>query len=306
MIYYPIIIAVDHGYGNIKTVNETFPSSIQACDHEPVYARDKMFWAGRWYAIGEGHKEFLDDKARDDDYYLLTMVAIAKELEHYGLTEAKVHLAVGLPLNWLGEQKDSFRDYLLRIHELGYTFNGTDYHVELVGAEVFPQGLAAVLPQLSRFTGSNVICDIGNGTMSIAFVVSGRLVTDKMFMEKYGTYQCTLAVREALMKKLHLSVTDREIEEVLCTGTGEVSASVLEVIRDTATEYVQGIMRSLREHGYNPETSKLYLMGGGACLVRNFGVYDEHRTTFNDDIRATAKGYLKLAEHRLRESGVLR
>ena len=62
------IIAVDHGYGNIKTVHEIFPSGIMPCADEPAFARDKLNWAGRWYIIGEGHKEFTDDKAQDEDY----------------------------------------------------------------------------------------------------------------------------------------------------------------------------------------------------------------------------------------------
>ena len=41
---------------------------------------------------------------------------------------------------------------------------------------------------------------------------------------------------------------------------------------------------------------RLYVLGGGSCLIRNFGVYDKTRVTINDDICATAKGYEYLAE----------
>ena len=298
-----IIIAVDHGYGNIKTVNTIFPSNIIAFDSEPAFALDKLYWAGRWYAVGDGHKEFLDNKTMDDDYLLLTMVAIAKELALKNQTEAYVHLAVGLPLTWVSQQNESFRKYLLRVPELQYTFNNVDYHVVLTGADVFPQGFSAVAPKLHEFTGTNMLCDIGNGTMSSMFIINGRPQNDKMFMEKYGTYQCTLAVREALMKRLHLSVNDREIEQVLCTGCSDsLSERVLEAIHEAAADYVAGIMRSLREHGYNEETTKLYLMGGGAALVKNFGEYDSSSVTFNEDIHATAKGYQALAEMKRRKA----
>ena len=292
-----IIIAVDHGYGNIKTVNTIFPSNIIACDGEPAFALDKLYWAGRWYAVGDGHKEFIDNKTLDDDYLLLTMVAVAKELALLHRTDAQVHLAVGLPLTWMGQQNESFRRYLLRVPVLDYTFNGVDYHVELTGADVFPQGFAAVAGHLRDFTGTNMLCDIGNGTMSSMFIINGRPQSDRMFMEKYGTYQCTLAVREALMKRLHLSVNDSEIDQVLCTGCSDsLSERVLDVIHDAAANYVKGIMRSLREHGYNEETTRLYVMGGGAVLVKNFGEYDKTSVTFNEDIHATVKGYQELAE----------
>ena len=65
------------------------------------------------------------------------MVAMAKELKLLGRTEAEVHLAVGLPLTWVGEQKDKFRTYFLRIPVLDYNYNGVDYHVELTGVSVY-------------------------------------------------------------------------------------------------------------------------------------------------------------------------
>ena len=35
----------------------------------------------------------------------------------------------------------------------------------------------------------------------------------------------------------------------------------------------------------------LYIMGGGGCLVKNFGVYDKESVIFIDDLHASAKGY---------------
>ena len=66
--------------------------------------------------------------------------------------------------------------------------------------------------------------------------------------------------------------------------------------QEIARQYVAGIMRRLREHEYNPELMKLYIVGGGGCLNRHFGENDPNRVTINDDIRATAKGYEFLAD----------
>ena len=48
---------------------------------------------------------------------------------------------------------------------------------------------------------------------------------------------------------------------------------------------------------------KLYVVGGGSCLIRNFADYDEKRVTINDDICATAKGYERMAEMSLGRGG---
>ena len=43
-------------------------------------------------------QEVKDTKVEDDSFYLLTLAAVAKELKRRGLAEAKIFLAVGLPL----------------------------------------------------------------------------------------------------------------------------------------------------------------------------------------------------------------
>ena len=77
---------------------------------------------------------------------------------------------------------------------------------------------------------------------------------------------------------------------------GRHQGGLPKTITDTATDYVEGIFQRLREHEYNPELMRLYVLGGGSCLIRNFSVYDASRVTINDDICATAKGYEYLAE----------
>ena len=71
------IIGIDHGYGNMKTANCCFPTGITAYEHEPLFTADMLVYGGRYYLIGEGHKEFAPDKIKDEDYYVLTLAAIA-------------------------------------------------------------------------------------------------------------------------------------------------------------------------------------------------------------------------------------
>ena len=82
------IIGIDNGYGNIKTANCCFPAGLTVHGAEPVFKDDLLVYDGRYYLIGTGHKEFKADKTGDDDYYILTLAAIARELNVYGLTDA--------------------------------------------------------------------------------------------------------------------------------------------------------------------------------------------------------------------------
>ena len=48
---------------------------------------------------------------------------------------------------------------------------------------------------------------------------------------------------------------------------------------------------------------KLYVVGGGGCLIRNFAEYDASRVIINEDICATAKGYEYMALVTLNRNG---
>ena len=113
------IIAVDHGYGNMKTANTVTPTGIKAYETEPIFTGNILEYNGIYYRIGEGHKEFIPDKAMDEEYYLLTLMAIARELNVFSIREADVHLAAGLPLTWIRNQREDFRSYLLQNPEIG-------------------------------------------------------------------------------------------------------------------------------------------------------------------------------------------
>ena len=73
------------------------------------------------------------------------------------------------------------------------------------------------------------------------------------------------------------------------------------LIRKTAEQYVAQIFQKLRDHDFDPKLMQLYVVGGGGCLIRNFGSYDKKRVTINDDICATAKGYEYLTEYYLKK-----
>ena len=171
---HPIIIGIDHGYGNIKTANCCFKTGVASFDKEPTFKSNLLIYEGRYYLIGEEHKEFTADKMADSDYYILTLAAIGRELNIRKQTSARVHLAAGLPLTWVSEQKDAFKKYLLQKGSVDFTFRGVEYHVDFTGADIFPQGFAAVSDHLRDFRGVNMLADIGNGTMNVMYINDRR------------------------------------------------------------------------------------------------------------------------------------
>ena len=275
------VIGIDHGYGNMKTANCCFPTGVMKSDTEPTFVSDLLVWNGKYYSIGVGHKEFTADKFNDEDYYILTLAAIARELRRERITEASVFIAAGLPLTWVSEQKAEFKKYLLQHSEVAFTFRNTEY----------------------RIKGVNMLCDIGNGTMNLLRIVNKKPNAQRMFTEKYGTHQCALLIREQMMRVHHATLDDAIITEILKKGTADIDGQYLDTVVKIAKEYSAGIFRRLREHEYDSKLMKLYVVGGGGCLIRNFAEYDASRVIINEDICATAKGYEYMALVTLNRKG---
>lgn len=298
-----MVIGIDHGYSNLKTANACFPACVSASDKEPAIAGDLLVYDGRYYTIGSGHREFTSDKVQDEDYYFLTLAGIGQEMWVNHLTNAKVYIAAGLPLTWLEKQRDDFRAYLLRNSHVDFTWRGDEYHVDIVGADVYAQGFSAVIAGIKAFTGVNMLCDIGNGTMNIMYINNRKPDRNQCYTENYGTYHCVQLIRKRFSEKYARNIPDAVIEEVIRTGSADIDKGCLVTIREGAREYVDEIQRRLREHDYDPRFMSLWITGGGGCLFKNFAEFDKDRVTFIDDICANAKGFEFLAEKHLKREG---
>lgn len=288
------IIAVDHGYGNIKTANTVTPTGITKYDSKPVFTGSILQFENCWYRIGEQHKEFIPDKASDDDYYLLTLYAIARELHREHLSEAKVHLACGLPLTWVRTQRETFRQYLLRKKDVRFTYNDIPYHVKISDCSIYPQGYPAIVSELDAFRGINMLADIGNGTMNIMYINNKKPMENRCWTEKCGVNQCMIRAKNAVLDQFGVRIDEAIIEQIFRYGTADIGQEYLNSICRIAEEYVSDIFSILRKYEYSPDLVKLHVTGGGASLVKHFGSYDPKRVKIIDDICAAAKGYEQL------------
>lgn len=93
------------------------------------------------------------------------------------------------------------------------------------------------------------------------------------------------------------------IEGFLRKGTADTSHRILSIMQMEAEKYTAEIFDKLSEYEYDPELVKLHIIGGGGCLIRNFGAYNSENVEIITDICATAKGYesLYLTESRMKK-----
>ena len=166
----PIMIGVDHGYAAMKTAHFSFPTGLVEYEHEPYTQKDVLEHGGKYYVVGSARQPLQRDKTATEDYYLLTLAAIAKELDYRGAERTtEVLLAAGLPLTSFGRDKKKFREYLLRDGKpVSFLYEGRDYAVTISDVMLFPQGYAAVLTQTELLDEPSVIvADIGGWTVDL-------------------------------------------------------------------------------------------------------------------------------------------
>lgn len=136
-----MIIGIDHGYYAIKTKQVCFPTGLMRYTYEPYTMQNVLQYGGAYYVCGTGRQTLVKDKTANDNYYLLTLAALAQEIrKRKGEKTAKVVLAAGLPLAGFGREKQKFKEYLFRKEQpVRFFYEGERYYALNLHA-VFSKG----------------------------------------------------------------------------------------------------------------------------------------------------------------------
>lgn len=300
----PLILGIDHGYGLIKTAHAVFCSGIKKIPTIPPFMHNILTYDGTCYAVGQTRQNHKADKTLSEDYYLLTLAAMAEELKRIGTNHAeRVILAAGLPYSFMGSQKDSFKAYLLKNRNICFEYEGLTYHVNLEDVYVFPQGFPIIAPVLDQYHGNVTVVDIGSRTIDVLTFRSGKAQYDKSFsIDKGGVIDCMQQIREALVSRYQIQPDEQVIQDFLAGGepkrmTEEQKQFMTEIVKI----YIQDVLDSLDARGVLDFTTVVYC-GGGAGILERFGegMYDKDFSKIVSDIHANAKGYEQLCRSVIR------
>ena len=297
----PIIIGVDHGYAAMKTAHFAFPSGLVAYEHEPSTLSNVMEYNSKFYVVGSGRQPLQKDKTQAEDYYLLTLAAIAKELAYRNAeTVAGVHLAAGLPLTSFGRDKKVFRDYLCRDGKpVSFRFEGQDYTITISKVSLYPQGYAAVLTQSSLLNEPSVIvADIGGWTVDLMRLDNRIPNAATCRSLELGMIRCLDEISEQIRRSLGVSMTAAQIESVLRSDTSHVNEDAKKIIHREAERYTKRLLSAIAESGLDVRAMPAVFLGGGAALLKRHvaAVDGLCRPVILDDVSLNAKGYEWLTE----------
>lgn len=290
------IIGIDHGWSNMKTVSSIFTSGVKEITTEPALFDNVVEFEGKYFKVGGKRLEVKDTKVTDENYYILTLASIGRELNRRGLRRANLFLSVGLPLTRFGAEKKDFIDYLMKRKEISFKFENTRYSVCIERVSVFPQCYAAVADRLGSFQKEVLVVDIGSWTIDIMPISNQKPDIEQCVTIPKGLITCMRAINEQCVRQLGGQVTESDIQEVMMYGLSDIAPKYLEIIQEGITEFARSIYFTLKEYGYNLETIPIVFVGGGAVVMKLFGNIKQGNIRYIEDVKANAKGYEYLAK----------
>ena len=248
------VIGIDHGWSMMKTISQVFVTGVKEITTTPALFGDVLEYEGKFYKVGTVRQEVKDTKVEDDSFYLLTLAAVAKELKRRGLAEAKVFLAVGLPLTRFGAEKNDFIKYLTKNKRVSFKYENESYHIEIDDVAVFPQCYAAVVDKIPTMAKKTLIVDIGSWTIDIMPVINKSPDESKCVTIPKGLITCMRSINEQCVRQLNGEVDESEIQNIMRYGRSDIDDEYFAIIKAEIEDFVDKVYNSIREFGYNLKT----------------------------------------------------
>lgn len=269
-----MLISIDHGDYAIKTVNHTFVSGLVEHTVKPPMTEDIMEYKGSYWTLSGKRLNYMKDKTQDERFFILSLFAIAKELESSGLYSPieNIDLAVGLPPEHYGVLKEKFADYFRRTETIKFTYKDKPYNVIINNVMVFPQAYAAVVPHSSLVMNELrvFIVDIGGYTTDVLLLRNGK--PDLQFCRSFETGIITM--NSEIVRKVgtlyDMRIEDEHISAVLGGKETILPSEVKETITKATGLHAKDILDNLREHQVDLRSNPVIFIGGGSQLLRSF------------------------------------
>ncbi len=300
-----MIIAVDHGNSSIKTEHFVFPSALNQYANRPPMASDVLEYDGSFWTCSGQRIPFMMDKTKDERFFILTLIAAAKELLHCGYLPpgADVDLAVGLPPEHFSLMREPFMKYLKR-GEVKFSYNDMPTTINIKSVHVYPQAYAAVVPQGARLKDEPRMFIIDVGGVTIDVLLLKNSMPDLQYCRSFETGVITMT--NAIIGRIGANHGIKLAEEQITSAIrGDqrlvLKQNVIDDIISYAKQHVDSVLDELRENMVELKANPAIFIGGGSILFRRFIESSPMIVSadFIMDEKANAIGYALLAKHQL-------
>lgn len=302
-----MVIGIDHGNSQIKTMHTVFTAGITAHGStKPPMTSEVVYFEGSYYSISSTRSDYMRDKTENIDYFILTLFAIAKELramEQDISDEIDVDLAVGLPPEHFGTGKDNFVKYFYKFGtHLEFEYNDTPYKINITNVYNFPQAYAAITSRANIFKeySKTYIIDIGGYTVDVILLNHG--IPDLQVCKSFELGINTMAnnIKGLVNSNYGIKIDDVHITDVLLNKKTLLPDKIKDIIHEEAQKHVDKIFNQLREIGIDLTINPAIFVGGGSLALKPIisasSKLNQNGIDFIPEVAANAIGYTYLAE----------
>ena len=301
-----MLIAIDHGNYAVKTPRTEFVSGLAEHKVRPPLADEVIEYAGSFWTLSGRRLPYMRDKTRDERWFVLTMFAIARELEAAGKlgSQEEIDLAVGLPPEHYGLLRERFAKYFKR-GTVSFAYKDKPLSLNIRRVLVYPQAYAAVIPQSGELlrTLRVFVIDIGGITTDVLLLRNGK--PDLQFCRSLETGVITMnnEIIGKVSAEQDMRIEDEHISAVLIGRETILTEDVKRSIFTAAEAHAHSILDRLRELQVDLRTNPAIFIGGGSILFRSLLEHSPMvaHADFITDTRANAIGYELLGSRQLRD-----
>lgn len=293
----PVKIALDHGWSSIKGEHIFMETSVVLVDYTPLTNHGLLEYKGQKYIVGQGRLGKQATKTENENYFLLTLAGIAKELQYQGKTQIEhVELYAGVPLTLFGAERKEFRDYLWHKERISFTFEGVHYSFFIDKVKIYAQCYAAIANRMGDMDRLRCV-DLGSWTLDV-LSVRDRIPMDKdAYTYELGLITAIERIKKDVLPKLKCEIPEDDIIDVIRGKQSNVNAEFLPFIEKGLQQYADEVEAKLREIKVDLLHENIVYVGGGACVMKRFGRTLGRNIQYVTDVKANAIGYRYLAEN---------
>lgn len=292
-----MLISIDHGNKQIKTIHKTFTSGLCESDTRPPFGRDVLFYNGKYYTLSDQRIPYMRDKTADERFFVLTLFAIGFELRRMLVSEdpVKVQLCIGLPPAHFGTLYQKFEQYFLNRGVQRFQLDGEAYSILITAAVCFPQAYAATIPIYAKFQQlpKTVIVDIGGFTADYLQVKYGQADLSVCDSLENGVIILYNRIRSKINADFDMLLEESDIDAILMEKGQDYDEAVCRIVKEQAQLFIDDLAGKLRERMIDLRIGKTIFVGGGSILLRKQieACGKIGSVLFVNELAANTKGY---------------
>ena len=248
-------------------------SLIPVLVYQTQVGQNVLRYQNTYYTLSTERIPYRKDKTEDDRFFILTLFALAGEIEARGAYSSEVQriqLAVGLPPAHFGAQVERFTQYFGQRGMVEFEVQGKPYSIYIEDVACFPQAYAAAATMLHTLVEEPkaVILDIGGFTADYLLMKNGEIDLTSCDSLENGVILLYNKVRSKVNSELDLLLDEGDVDAILMGKKTQYPDAAIRLTEQMAQEFINDLFSTLRERMLDLQYCKVVFVGGGAILLK--------------------------------------